>query len=67
MSFWKGGKSASAEASACLRRRARIASGVTWRAVSTDAITRIAADTSLSDNFLWIRDRRDCVGVMFET
>ena len=61
MSDGKGGKPAAAVAPGCLRRRARRTSGVTSRMVSTDAITRIAADTSPSDNFLWTRDRRDCL------
>ena len=60
MSSEKGQKSA--EAPGCLKRRARRTSGVTSRMVSSDAITRMEADTWPSDNFLWTRDRRDCVG-----
>ena len=46
MSAGNGGKSASAPASVCLRRRTRITSGIASWAVSSDAITRIAAITS---------------------
>ena len=66
MSAKKGEKPASAGESGCLRRRARRTTGVTSRTVSSDAITRIAADTSPSDIFLWTRHRRDCVGDMME-
>ena len=64
MSAGNDENSASAVASGCLRRWVRRTSGVTSRTVSSDAITRIAADTSPSDYFLWTRDRRDCMGDM---
>ena len=66
MSAGKDRKWASAGVSGCLRRRARRTSGEASRTASADAITRIAADASPSNNFLWTRDRRDYVGVILE-
>ena len=63
MSAVKGGKSASE----CLRPRARRTFVVTTSTVSSNSITRIAADRSTSDYCLWTRDRRDCVGDVLET
>ena len=67
MSAGMGGKSVSAGAPGCLRQRASRTSSVTSKMVSSDAITHKAADTSPGDNYLWTRDRRDCVGDMLET
>ena len=65
MSEWKGGKSASAEASGHLKGTL-----IFQCSIEDDIIecyyADTVADTSPSDNFLWTGDRKVCVGDMLE-